>query len=253
MNIEARPRRQPIRLALIIASFLLFPITLNYFSPAMIIMAASAGVLSGSACVFLAQFVSALFFGRSFCGWICPGAGLQEACLAAQPKAVNGARCDWIKYAIFVPWVGLIVYFLATRGLRSADFFFMMESPVSVDEPSRYPIYLTVIGLIFVLSLSVGRRAFCHTGCWMSPFMVLGTLVQRRLRIPSLHLRPAPDKCVHCRDCNGSCPMSLDVTSMVARGDMFSTECVLCGTCVDTCRQHAIRYSFGRATRIRNR
>jgi hypothetical protein len=54
MNTQAGPRRQSVRLALTIASFLLFPITLNYFSPAMVIMAAGVGVLSGSACVFLA-------------------------------------------------------------------------------------------------------------------------------------------------------------------------------------------------------
>jgi polyferredoxin len=245
MNTQTKSRRQLIRRSLILASFLLFPVTLNYFSPAMIIMAAAAGVVSGSACVFLAQFVSALFWGRSFCGWLCPGAGLQEACFIAQSKAVKGRKCDWIKYAIWVPWIGLIVYLWSRHGIRGVDFFFMMESPISVDAPSRYPIYLTVIGLIFLLSLFVGRRAFCHTGCWMAPFMVLGTHVQHRLKIPALHLRASPEKCAQCRVCTGNCPMSLDVTGMVQRGDMSSSECILCGNCVDSCKHEAIRYSFG--------
>jgi len=234
-----------VRRSLIIASFLLFPITLNYFSPVMIIMAAAVGIISGSACVFLAQFVSALFLGRSFCGWLCPAAGQQEACFIAQPKPVNGPKCDWIKYLIWVPWLCLIVYLLARRGIQTVEFLFMMESPVSLDEPSRYPVYLTVTGLIFLLSLSVGRRAFCHAGCWMAPFMILGTQVQRHLRIPALHLRAAPEKCVHCRTCTRDCPMSLDVTGMVAHGDMFSPECILCGNCADSCKQKAIRFSFG--------
>ena len=245
MDAKTKSRRQSIRRALIIGSFILFPVTLNYFSPALIIMAAAAGVLSASACVFLAQFVSALFLGRSFCGWLCPGAGLQEACLIAQSKTVNGQKCDWIKYAIWAPWMSLIVYLLARHGIHGVNFFFMMESPISVDAPSRYPIYLTVIGLIFLLSLFVGRRAFCHTGCWMAPFMVLGTHVQHRLKIPALHLRASPEKCVQCHVCTGNCPMSLDVTSMVGRGDMFSSECILCGSCVDSCKHKAICYSFG--------
>jgi polyferredoxin len=245
MDARTKSRRQSIRCALIIASFLLFPVTLNYFSPALIIMAAAAGVLSASACVFLAQFVSALFLGRAFCGWLCPGAGLQEACFLAQSRAVNGGKCDWIKYMIWLPWVSLIIYLLTRHGLHGANFFFLMESPISVDAPNRYPIYLTVTGLIFLLSLSVGKRGFCHVGCWMAPFMILGTHVQRRLGIPALHLRAAPEKCVQCHVCTGNCLMSLDVTAMVQRGDMASSECILCGTCIDACQHKAIRYFFG--------
>jgi ferredoxin-type protein NapH len=244
-NTKERPRRQFVRRTLILTSFLLFPVTLNYFSPALIIMAAAAGLLSASACVFLAQFVSALFLGRSFCGWLCPGGGQQEACFIAQAKVVNGRKCDWIKYVIWVPWMGLIVYLLARHGVHGVDFFFLMESPVSLDQPNRYPIYLTVLGLIFVLSLSLGRRGFCHVGCWMAPFMILGTHLQRRLRIPALHLRASLDKCVKCQVCTGNCPMSLDVTAMAQRGDMASSECILCGSCVDSCQHKAIRYCFG--------
>ncbi len=245
MKTREKPRRQFIRRTLILTSFLLFPVTLNYFSPALILMAAAAGVLSGSACVFFAQFASALFLGRSFCGWVCPGGGQQEACFIAQAKAVNGRKCDWIKYMIWVPWMGLIVYLLARHGIHGVDFFFLMESPVSLDDPSRYPIYLTVLGLIFVLSLSLGRRGFCHVGCWMAPFMILGVQVQRLLCLPALHLRASAEKCVQCHVCTGHCPMSLDVTAMVQRGDMASSECILCGTCVDSCKHQAIRYSFG--------
>jgi NAD-dependent dihydropyrimidine dehydrogenase PreA subunit len=38
--------------------------------------------------------------------------------------------------------------------------------------------------------------------------------------------------------------MSLDVQTMVARGAMEDRECVLCGTCRDTCPNDVIRYSF---------
>ena len=46
-------------------------------------------------------------------------------------------------------------------------------------------------------------------------------------------------------------PMSIDVRAMVASGSMEHTECVLCGTCVDTCPNGVVRYSFsaGRSAR----
>ena len=33
--------------------------------------------------------------------------------------------------------------------------------------------------------------------------------------------------------------------NMVKRGDMYSSECILCGTCADSCKRKAIRYCFG--------
>jgi hypothetical protein len=57
-------RRQRIRKALIIFSFLLFPITINYFSPYVIV--------NGSFISFTLMFLSALFLGRLWCGWACP-------------------------------------------------------------------------------------------------------------------------------------------------------------------------------------
>jgi NAD-dependent dihydropyrimidine dehydrogenase PreA subunit len=39
--------------------------------------------------------------------------------------------------------------------------------------------------------------------------------------------------------------MSLDVHQMVQAGQMKHNECILCGTCVDTCPKGAIRFLFG--------
>ncbi|MCK7479114.1 MAG: hypothetical protein M0C28_18415 [Candidatus Moduliflexus flocculans] len=54
-------------------SFLLFPITLNFFSPYVSIDGAMAGVVSGSVLVFLLMFLSGLFFGRGWCSYVCRG------------------------------------------------------------------------------------------------------------------------------------------------------------------------------------
>jgi len=60
--------RQNIRQFTIILSFLLFPITLYYFSPYLIIQGALEGIVVGSFIVFIAMFIASLVFGRAFCG-----------------------------------------------------------------------------------------------------------------------------------------------------------------------------------------
>ena len=97
------PTRQKIRKALIIISLLLFPITLDYLSPYLIIEGTAKGIITGSFIVFSFMFLSSLFLGRAFCGWLCPGAGLQETCFAVRDKRVT--KGNWIKYLIWVPWV----------------------------------------------------------------------------------------------------------------------------------------------------
>lgn len=51
-NAETVMRRQRLRRALILISFVSFPITLFYFSPVLIIMAAHEGVIAGCFIVF---------------------------------------------------------------------------------------------------------------------------------------------------------------------------------------------------------
>lgn len=77
VKVKQLPRRQRVRKALLFVSFLLFPVTLYYFSPALILQGASEGVINGSFIVFGLMFLSALSVGRLWCGWACPAGALQ--------------------------------------------------------------------------------------------------------------------------------------------------------------------------------
>lgn len=77
--VKQPPLRQRIRRGVILVSFIIFPIIMNYFSPYVIIDGASQGIVNGSFVVFGLMFLSALFLGRAWCGWGCPAGGLQEA------------------------------------------------------------------------------------------------------------------------------------------------------------------------------
>jgi len=237
-------RRQALRSALILVSMLLMPVTLFYLSPALIIMGAAAGIMSGSFIVFCAQLIAALALGRAFCGWVCPGAGLQEACFAVSARPARGGKGNWVKYFIWVPWLVVIAVFASRAGgLHGVDFFFKMNHGAALGEPHTYIIFYFVVTLIVALALTTGRRGFCHYACWMAPFMVLGTALRNALRLPGLRLAAQADKCTQCGRCSHECPMSLDVKGMVQTATMDNLECVLCGKCVDKCPREVISYT----------
>jgi ferredoxin-type protein NapH len=250
-SVKRLPRRQRIRRALGLISFLLFPITLYYFSPAIILGGASEGVINASFIVFVVMFVSALFVGRLWCGWVCPAGGLQDLCGPVNNTPAPGARFDWIKWGIWIPWIGSIVA-LAIRagGYHSVDPFYSLEGgvtlaqPLSPDGPPWYMIYYVILALFSVLAIAAGRRAGCHYVCWMAPFMIMGRRIRNLVKWPALRLRAEPARCTDCQKCTRNCPTSLDVTHMVQAGDMEDDECILCGTCVDGCPRSAICFSF---------
>lgn len=236
-------KRQKVRKAIGIISFLLFPITLYYFSPYLIILGAMKGIITGSFIVFTAMFILSLFFGRGFCGWLCPGGGLQECMILANDKKAKGGKLNWIKFAIWLPWVITIISLLAIGGIKEIDFFYHTNNGISVTNPFSYIIFYSVVFLIVIMSLTSGKRSFCHYVCWMAPFMILGTKIKQLFRYPSINLKADKSKCIGCKQCNKKCPMSLEVEAMVSKNSMINSECILCGECIDICPKSVIKYS----------
>ncbi len=242
-------KRQNVRRALLLVSFLLFPITFYYLSPYLIIMGAGERTASGSMVVFGVMILTALVLGRLFCGWVCPAGGLGEALFAVQNRKANN-RLNWTRWLVWVPWVTVVALVtLRAGGIKRIDILYQTDHGVSLTTAGGmgpYIIFYMVLALVFVLSLTAGKRGFCHYACWMAPFMMIGRGVRNTLRLPAVQLRANTPACVACRTCTTSCPMSLEVQAMVLRGRMENSECILCGTCVDVCPHKAISYDFGR-------
>ena len=108
--------RQRIRKALVIVAFLSFPVTMNFLSPYVIIDGAMNGIVNGSLVMFGLMFLSSLFLGRAWCGWVCPGSGMAEIAEPVNSRPVNSSKIDWIKWLIWIPWVTLIIVFAVSAG-----------------------------------------------------------------------------------------------------------------------------------------
>lgn len=243
--------RQRLRSAALILAFLFFPITMNYFSPYIILDGARQGIVNGSLIAFGLMFFSSLFIGRLWCAWGCPAGGLGEIAFTINSQPVQGRYLNRIKWFIWALWIGLIIWLvISAGGYRQVNLALDTVGGISVagdaDHPiiAAYAVYYIVVGLFLLLSIFLGRRAGCHALCWMAPFMILGRKLRNLVNLPSLRLRVNANACTDCKLCNLHCPMSLDVNRMVQLGSMENSECILCGNCVDHCAKKVIRYSF---------
>lgn len=238
-------KRQKIRKGFILFSFFLFPAIFYYLSPFLIIQASSKGIINGSFVLFFLMFVSSLFLGRGYCGWVCPGAGCQEAIFLARDKKV--IRGNSLKWFIWVPWISSIALMaIRSGGYSKIDFFYMTTYGISISDIQGLISYLFVLLLIVLPAFVVGKRSFCHHVCWMAPFMIVGRKIRNYFQWTSLILRSNSEACKHCHTCSENCPMSLPVEEMVDQNSMENSECILCGTCVDGCKQGAIKFYWGK-------
>lgn len=238
-------KQQIIRKRIVFFSFLAFPFTVFYFSPFLIVWASIYGILCGSMVLFLLQFLSSFFFGRAFCSWICPGAGIQECCSVITKKKARNGRGRYVKYIIFAPWLLTIVALLFhAGGIQTVDLMFRTSGGMPMLEMQGYIIYFGIVLLFVLLTLAFGNRTFCHTFCWMAPFMVIGTKIKNKLGYRSLRLSVQPNACVGCKICTKKCPMGLDVETMVKTNTPDNSECIYCGLCADSCKNNAIQLEW---------
>jgi polyferredoxin len=192
--------------------------------------------------------VTALFFGRAACGYICPLGAIQETKDRMAPKQL--ARIKYlkvIKYVLAIAWVGAIIYFaVLAGGYKTVNLLYNTESGVSVDSAQGWITYFMIVLIVLLPVFFIGKRGFCHYFCPWGVLNITGTRIKNFLRWPSLHLEADSDKCKRCLTCDKSCPMSLEVSKAVQSGSMDNTECILCGTCVDNCPNGVIAYSWHR-------
>jgi polyferredoxin len=205
------------------------------------VIAAHNGIINASFIVFSFILLLSLFFGRAYCSWFCPGCGVQEIMKIFIKKKSKNTKALYIKYFIFIIWIGTIIAGYVINGFQKVDVTYGM-SDITVSRK----LVLTVGAILIIAPLTAifGQFASCKYICWQAPFMIIGTKIRDYLRIPGLRLKAEPEKCISCDLCTTKCPMNINVMANVKNNELKQTECILCGTCIDNCHHKAIKFSF---------
>jgi len=143
---------------------------------------------------FLLPIVFTLFFGRVFCGAVCPLGMIQDLVLI-RPLRVP----PWLEAALrLMVWLylGLAVLMAAT----ASGFIICRDDPfVAFFRFGANP-QMWVISVAFVLvSIFIGRP-YCRFVC---PY---GLILRQAGRLSKYGVTITPDECIHCRLCEDACP-----------------------------------------------
>lgn len=169
--------------------------------------------------LLLLMFLISLFFGRLYCGWICPQGALQE--FLFRSKKSRKLSHFWRRIFFVLP----ILVFLASLLIP-----FFINTPVFCKvDPFKIPFQQTGrLPLLIVFSLLAGisiffYRPFCRSICPLGFFLGVGSWLGEKLH---LRIHPNPMKCTSCNKCTKTCPVDTTETY----------HCIECGDCHSECK-----------------
>jgi polyferredoxin len=191
-----------------------------------------------------------LFFGRGFCGWICPFGGLNELMVTGKKerwslnflkkKAKNdidfrySGLKDWVKdtkYGILLSVVLLSIFLSFPLVCVYCPVFWL----------SATPLFWSIAGLIVVFAVVL---PFMNKHRWWCQICPLGAVAGLVDKINLFRLRIDKNKCVKCLDCVNECRMFAMSPRSVYCSGTPDADCIRCGRCIEICPEGAIELSL---------
>jgi len=207
----------------------------------------SRGVINAGVIFWVLAGISAVIFGRAFCGWFCWFGGYLEL-------------TEWVigdKWKIKIPrrillYLGVLPFVALALKVYSALLVIWIEKGfppgftfrlADVDPwgGQQTGISILLIAVLYgpVLLFVFGRRAWCRYLCPIGALLKIFSAV----KIGSVRL--INNECVGCGKCNRSCDMQLDVMGgLNTQGEVSDSACIVCLKCSDICPTDSIAFSF---------
>ncbi|MDP4147399.1 MAG: 4Fe-4S binding protein [Bacillota bacterium] len=223
-------------------SFILLPITLNYFAPVLIVQGSFERTFTIMHIIYGLMFLIAILFGGIWCSYICPFGALQELIPDTTRLKRKLPNLKWLTGGIFL---ALICAPLIVKGFQETSLFYhMVDTKVSVSSFRDLVRYYMITIPIILITLVLGKRTWCRYICPMYIFNYLGIKIGSFLKLPSFKIAYKSEKCTHCKSCTKSCLMGLDVEEMVKNNKWDMNECIKCGECINACKNKVLNMEF---------
>ncbi len=186
----------------------------------------------------LALFVlSALLIGRAFCGWTCPvGLGL-EITAKISPLKRSFKDFPWLKWAKYLP---LFLILLVALVFREAIFCQICPAGGVFKGLVGYffPLALIALGITLLLVFLFSLKAWCRYLCPLGNFLGIFSIGQ------VFSIQADSKKCEDCQACQTACPVGLNPTKEVKKGELKSADCLMCLECVEACPNQALSFPW---------
>lgn len=179
-------------------------------------------------------------FGRAFCGWACPFGGFQDLLGRITKRKKITRPIPYMKYlmlllVIILAWITLDTLFC--KFCPAGSLFAAIPAPffyTSISFGIYYYVHMATLTLTILLVLTISRF-WCRYLC---PLATIGFFN----KISLLNISLNRDKCKECLECLKVCPMGIDKLTDIGS----SSDCILCGKCVETCKTNALKINFGK-------
>jgi polyferredoxin len=114
-----------------------------------------------------------------------------------------------------------------------------------------------IIVVLFVGLTLIGSFFFRRFWCRFCPTGSSLAIVNRFKGFkwaPLLHIEKEEEKCIDCEVCKIACPMQVDELKEQKSGKIYSSQCILCARCVESCpHPDAIKLKLGRRQVFKSR
>lgn len=180
--------------------------------------------------VLLISLLSALLFGRLWCGYVCPLGFYQEILSFLRkntriPSVHNAKKVQLLvrvlKWIVFAGFLFSVVFW----GLRPSIYI----RPDQLFTNVRTSVWWLILTGIFIGLCFVQERFFCK-------ICPLGTLRGIFNRGSFSRIRKNPQACTHCRACLECCPMDIESIYLEReKKDVTHSDCIYCMKCIEAC------------------
>ncbi len=193
------------------------------------------------------------FYGRVYCGWLCPHFSVVETINQLMVKAI-GKPSLWESKPLLghqaqaIYWLAVIPAVIGFGFLWALTLLSYLIAPFTLyynlwhGSLSQFQfIFLTVASLVFSLEFLLARHLFCRFGCAVGLFQSLVWMANPKAML----VRFDKTRAKHCQSCqqvcDQVCPMRLKPRTIKRK--MFT--CTQCGQCIAGCYQvQALQFSL---------